>query len=317
VRVCSPCRTHIDEDQNENGKGGAMGTPEIVVAVDGTDPNMTAVRWAALEAQRSNRKLLIFHVLDWDWATARYDFSGRQFDVARQMADGLTVRAAHDARATAPAIEVSTDVLVGNPVAQLVIASEQTDLLVLGNRGSGGFTGLALGSVSQRVATHARCPVAVIRGRADGDGPVAVGVDDADTADKVLEAAFAAARDRGTGLLAIRSYLPVLPLYHDRFPPDEIISPEQDDMERARLGEQLGPWRVKFPDVAVEALLSHDSAAAVLNGVSRTAQLVVVGSRGHGVIAGTLLGSTGLQLLHHADCPVLIMRARGARAGAR
>ena len=84
-----------------------MDTPAIVVAVDGTDPSMTAVRWAALEAQRSNRNLHIIHILDWDWAVARYDFSGRQFDLARQLAEGLTTRAAHDARATAPAIEVT------------------------------------------------------------------------------------------------------------------------------------------------------------------------------------------------------------------
>jgi nucleotide-binding universal stress UspA family protein len=308
-----PPRIDVDQAWSEDGKGGVMNTPPIIVAVDGTDPSMTTVRWAALAAQRSNRNLLIIHALDWDWAAARYDFSGGQFDLARHIAEGLTARAAHDATVTAPAIEVSTKVLVGNPVAQLVIASEQTDLLILGNRGSGGFTGLGLGSVSQRVATHAHCPVAVVRGRADADGPVAVGVDDSGTADNVLEAAFSQARERGTTLVAIRSYLPVMPLVYDRFPPADITAPDQDDAERARLNEQLGPWRVKYPDVPVEALLSHDSAAAVLNGVSHAAQLVVVGSRGHGVIAGTLLGSTGLQLLHHADCPVLIVRPQDRR----
>jgi nucleotide-binding universal stress UspA family protein len=60
----------------------------------------------------------------------------------------------------------------------------------------------------------------------------------------------------------------------------------------------------------VESVISHDSAAAVLVGVSKSAQLVVVGSRGHGALAGVLLGSTGLQLVHHADCPVLIARPR-------
>ena len=132
---------------------------------------------------------------------------------------------------------------------------------MVGSRGRGGFASLLLGSVSQRVATHAPCPVVVVRGREDvADGPVAVGVDDSAAA------------------------------------------------EHARLEELLSPWRLKFPEVPVEVLVSHDSPAAVLNGVSHGAQLVIVGSRGHGTVAGALLGSAGLQLLHHADCPVWIAR---------
>jgi nucleotide-binding universal stress UspA family protein len=72
----------------------------------------------------------------------------------------------------------------------------------------------------------------------------------------------------------------------------------------------LAPWREKYPDVPLEVLLTHHGIAGELVAASRRAQLVVVGSRGHGVIAGTMLGSTGLQLLHHADCPVHIVRAK-------
>jgi nucleotide-binding universal stress UspA family protein len=56
---------------------------------------------------------------------------------------------------------------------------------------------------------------------------------------------------------------------------------------------------------------NHEGAAAALVEASKRARHVVVGSRGHGVIAGTLLGSAGLQLLqllHHARCPVYIAR---------
>jgi nucleotide-binding universal stress UspA family protein len=80
--------------------------------------------------------------------------------------------------------------------------------------------------------------------------------------------------------------------------------------ERQRLDDRLAPWRNKFPDVPVETMLSHDSAAAVLTAISYSAQLVVVGSRGHGALAGSLLGSTGLHLLHHAACSVLIALPR-------
>ncbi|GLY08714.1 universal stress protein [Actinoplanes sp. NBRC 101535] len=304
-----------------------MINPAIVVAVDGTEPSLAAARWAAREARDSDRPLRILYVLDWDWAPGRSDYSGqrfdgpthysladKRFDTVRRMADDITGRAAAEAREVAPGITVDTDVIIGNPAGQLVVSSEQADLMVLGSRGRGGFASLALGSVSQRVAAHAHCPVAVIRGRADaGTGPVAAGIDDAASSARVLEAAFTAARTRGASLTVIRSYLPVQPLYYDRYPPADVTAAEQDDEERARLGDQLMPWRAKYPDVSVEALLSHDTAAALLTGASHTAQLVIVGSHGHGVLAGTVIGSTGLQLLHHADCPVLIVRPYSKR----
>lgn len=270
-----------------------------VVAVDGTDTGWETVRWAAGEARRREQPLRVVHVLDWDWSAARYDDAGRDFETARQHAEGLAAEGARRAHEAEPDLDTEIDVLIGAAGAQLVSESEYADLIVLGNRGHGGFAGLRLGSVSQRVATHARCPVAVVRGSNEtGHRPVVAGVDGSGAAEGVLEAAFAAARQRGVILVAIRSYLPSAALPAD----------EQDTLERAVLLDQVAPWRAKYPDVTVETLVAHGGAAAVLVGVSHSAQLVVVGSRGHGVIAGTLLGSTGLQLLHHAECPVLIVR---------
>ncbi|GLY08723.1 universal stress protein [Actinoplanes sp. NBRC 101535] len=288
-----------------------MRTPTIVVAADGTEPGRAAVLWAAAEAHRTNLPLTVVHVLDWDWSTSRYDFGGNRFETARRLAEGVAAAAAREAREAVPDITVDTDVLVGNAAAQIIIASEHAELLVLGHRGAGGFAGLRLGSVSQRVAVHAHSPVVVVRGRTgEPTGPIVVGVDDSPHADHVLETAFAVAHQHGTGLVAIRSYLPVR-LGHPSTA--DVRAPDQDEAERAEVIEQLAPWRTKYTDVPVEVLISHDSAAAVLTGVSHGAQLVIVGSRGHGVITGTLLGSTGLQLLHHADCPILIVRPRTKR----
>nr|BFE71894.1 hypothetical protein GCM10020092_051950 [Actinoplanes digitatis] len=152
---------------------------------------------------------------------------------------------------------------------------------------------MLLGSVSQRVATHAACPVVVVRGRGDAaEGPVVAGVDDSPAADGVLETAFDAAARRGSGLSVVRSYLPVIPLWLAAdVRPADVDMPETDAEERARLDEQLAPWRAKHPEVPVEVLLTHEGAAAALVKASAGAQLVVVGSHGHGGITGTLLGS--------------------------
>nr|WP_221380791.1 universal stress protein [Actinoplanes polyasparticus] len=76
--------------------------------------------------------------------------------------------------------------------------------------------------------------------------------------------------------------------------------------------EQLAPWRAKYPAVPVRTVVTHESAAFALEQESRRARLVVVGNRGHSLLAGAFLGSTTVQLLHHATCPVFVARPRPA-----
>lgn len=290
-----------------------MTTRSIIVATDGTAPGRAAVRWAAREAERRGVQLRIAYAYDWEWRESRFDYSNQYIDIAHQLAEAITTTGFDQAREVAPTVPIEMDTLIGHAPARLLAISEGAELMVLGNRGRGGFAGLLLGSVSQRVAMHARCPVVVVRGRGDvTDGPVTAGIDDSPAAEHVLGTAFEAAASRGTTLAVVRCYLPPVPLWlAGTVPPTEIATPESDAEERARLDELVAPWRAKYPDVAVDMLLSHDGAASVLVGVSHGAQLVVVGTHGHGVLSGTLLGSTGLQLLQHADCPVYIARAPG------
>jgi len=74
------------------------------------------------------------------------------------------------------------------------------------------------------------------------------------------------------------------------------------------LAERLAGWSEKYPDVEVRRRVVRDRPAAELVDLSRTARLVVVGSRGRGGVRGLLLGSVGHALIHHAHCPVLVAR---------
>ena len=137
-----------------------MRTPTIIVATDGATAGEATVRWAAREAERRHARLCVAHVLDWDWNMSRYDFSNH-FTTARQLAENVAAGAAAAARAVAPGLEVTETVLIGDPTARLLAVAEEGDLLVLGSRGHGGFTGLLLGSVSRRVVERAGTVVAV------------------------------------------------------------------------------------------------------------------------------------------------------------
>ena len=79
--------------------------------------------------------------------------------------------------------------------------------------------------------------------------------------------------------------------------------------EREVLAERLAGLRTSHPDLVVRKLVVRDRPARSLVDESRRAQLVVVGSRGRGGLRGLLLGSVSQQLLHHAHCPVAVVRA--------
>ncbi|MFI5615502.1 universal stress protein [Amycolatopsis sp. NPDC051903] len=75
------------------------------------------------------------------------------------------------------------------------------------------------------------------------------------------------------------------------------------------LAQRLAGWQEKYPDVHVERQVEHDKPRHRLLALSHTAQLVVVGCRGRGGFAGLMLGSTSQALLHHANCPVMVVRS--------
>lgn len=279
----------------------------ILVGVDGSEGSRAAVRWAAREAELRHIDLTLLHVYQEVWARA--DLPDRTLvDVARNEAEAIAADARQVARDAAPAMTVRADAVAGDAAAALVDAAASAGLLVVGNRGRGGFASLMLGSVGQRVATHASVPTVVVRGLLPRpDEPVTVGVDLSPTGGYILQAAFEEAALHHRPLIAVRAYEPPLPLWSPGLPV-ELRPQEYEADERRALDQALAPWRDKFPDVAVEARLIHGDPTRVLVGLSHTAQLIVVGGHAASGIAGTLLGSVSLKLLHHADCPVLIAR---------
>ncbi|NMH97784.1 universal stress protein [Pseudonocardia acidicola] len=290
-----------------------QGRRPVLVGVDGSEPALRAVRWAALEARRLQVPLRVVtasgdrgirHLTRLDLGP---DYREAVLEVARAQ-----VAAATDvARKAAPGVEVTSDVLAADPVPALLEESRQARLVVLGNRGLGGFSGLLAGSVTVAVTAHATCPVVVVRGAEQDpgvaeNGPVVVGVDGSPLSDAALAFAFADAEAHGSALVAVHAWQdmvvdPNVGAYLDW----EAIEREENRL----LAEQLAGVAQKYPDVPVDrVVVVRESPARLLVELSAGARLVVVGARGRGGFTGLLLGSTSQALVHHAQCPVAVVR---------
>jgi nucleotide-binding universal stress UspA family protein len=279
----------------------------IVVGTDGSPSGMTAVRWAAETAEYSGRPLEVVVAYHWE-VPGRWYGSTREVSVAAdERAGAIAALAVAEARVVAPHIEVSTSLLPGDPAAALLGLAGEAGMVVVGSRGRGGFSGLLLGSVSTHVATHARSPVTVVRGRTENRfDPVVVGINVMHPTEGALDLAFEHASARRCPLHVVAAHPVALPSSPIGTPP-VMYEPQLVRAElHAELVRHTTTWRGKYSDVPVEHTLVEGSPSTVLVDQSHHAQLVVIGARRHGELAGLLLGSAGLYLLHHATCPVLV-----------
>jgi nucleotide-binding universal stress UspA family protein len=288
-----------------------VGRP-VVAGVDGSESALEAVRWAAREARRRRVPLRLVDAFVWTTTHHLGDpgLGTGYIKVLRQNARDEVAAAAAAAVEVAPELVVEQDVVDGFPVPVLCGEAARAQLVVLGDRGLGGFTGLLAGSVAVALTTHAPCPVVVVRGPTPdapppSDGPVVVGIDGSPTSEAALAFAFEAADLRGVPLLAVHTWTD----YQIESTMVAVLEGEAiDGDERRLLAERLAGWGEKFPGVRVERLVTRHRPAATLIEHSAHAQLVVVGSRGRGGFAGLMLGSVSHALLHHATCPVAIVR---------
>ncbi|HLV57467.1 MAG TPA: universal stress protein [Natronosporangium sp.] len=128
----------------------------VIAGVDGSAGSLRAVRYAAGEAARRGRKLILVHA---GVGAAEAD---------RTRAQELLDEAAGQAAQAHPEVQVSTEIRYGADAADgKVEASKQAAVVVVGSRGRGGFLGLLLGSISQALVHHAHCPVLVVPPRVD------------------------------------------------------------------------------------------------------------------------------------------------------
>ena len=282
----------------------------IVVGVDGSESSLEAVVWAVRECERHQVSLRLVHVCAVP-AVDYPDFMLSKNRVREAFEDqGLAMLAAASTAGTDAAsdVEVETALVSGDVIPMLLEESRTARMVVLGSRGLGGFTGQLVGSTAVGLSAHGRCPVVVARGNPADDGPVVVGVDGSPASEAAIGFAFEAASTRGVPLTAAMTWTDFIvdsPYSGMRLAIDWA---RVEEAEQRLLAERLAGWQEKFPDVHVDRLVLRDRPVRALLRLAETAQLLVVGSRGHGGFGGMLLGSTSQALVYHAPCPLAVVR---------
>jgi nucleotide-binding universal stress UspA family protein len=294
-------------------------TGYILVGLDGSDAALQAALWAAADARRRALPLLLVSTYDiGEYALGPYiaatdDFPTQLANACQEFVDTAQQRIAEQY----PTVPTSVQVLPGTPIPALIDLSANARLTVVGANGMGAFSSMLLGSVASAIVSRGQSPVCVVRsadpsGTPPSTGPVVVGIDASPAGDDAIAWAFDEASQRGAPLIALRVW--------SSYPTDNaritasmhgIDWRAEQEQEERLLGERMAGWREKYPDVQVRLVLRAGPVADTLTEFVGEAQLVVTGSRGHGHITGILLGSVSRALIHHAPCPVLVVRNRG------
>ena len=281
----------------------------VVVGFDGSDTAQRAVSWAVTEATARGRGLVLVHAVMPPVATGGLGVGlPPSLDLVEQL-ESQALAQLDEFASGLTGVDVSTAVAIGAPSAVLLEASETADMVVIGSRGRGGFSGLLLGSVSGQVSAHAECPVAVIRDLPSGTAArVVVGIDGSPAAESALAFAFDQASRRGWSLIAVHAWdVPAYDLLVVPNGPVPIPLADVADDEVRLTAEILAGFRDDFPDVEVEERLVRSPAVQALVEASTDAAMVVVGTHGHGPAMGALLGSVSNGLLHKSSVPVVVV----------
>jgi nucleotide-binding universal stress UspA family protein len=290
----------------------------ILVATDGSADSRAAISWLShLSLAESAVRVVTVVTLPpstIDIPTVR-DYYQTLLDEGHAMA-----RAASDAL-VASCPDVETTVLRGDPRERIVEAAGEwkSDLLVMGARGLGSFAGAVLGSVSMAALRGAHCPVLIVKGRTRQPRRAVLAVDG--STDSLAAARFLATLPLrspiAVRLLAVVDSPPALAPGEGLRPavltaPETLFGERQAELE-GMLDRVASDLRPVAKEVERSVVVGRAAKEIVTAANETGVDLVVVGARGLGQVRRWLLGSVSERVVHHAQCPVLVVPPPGAR----
>lgn len=284
----------------------------IAVAVDWSEPSFDTVKSIAHLYQPS--EVILIHAVDlhpfenslFAPAVAKQsleEFRDAMMDAGRKLLDQCSALISHERMKITRCLEI------GRPATVIldVLKSVHPDLMILGSRGRGLLTEVALGSVSRQVLLHADCSTLVMKRPVTTLQRALLAIEGSDDAAYVQDWLLAHPFTQPVEL----SILSVVPLPHRL---DAAAIPAFDIWEKGTI--QAAQNLVKDVSITLTDAGSYRATGRVLRGspsdvITREAMdhdLVVVGSHGRQGLQRFLLGSVSHAVNHHATCPVLVIR---------
>lgn len=291
-----------------NEKRSATPVGPIVVAVDGTDDGVRALKYGVQEANRLGRRLRLVHV-----AHQTVPMAPMLPLLSSETLLSIAQHVLADAEEHAGELgaeDVEAALADGPRVPAILDHCRDASRVVVGPRVSG-LQRLMTGSTSSGLAARAACPVVCVPSTWDPDARAAgvvVGVDGSSGSVQVLSAGFEAARELDCGISVLHAWRPVG--QYDAV----IVEGTLVDRWRAEATEQLTELtenvRSEYPEVPVTLRAEYQSTKLALAEASRAAGLLVIGRHGGSVPLGLSLGSVARSMIHSAHCPVEIVPVR-------
>jgi nucleotide-binding universal stress UspA family protein len=283
----------------------------VVVGVDGSPAADRALAWAAHAAATRGVPLDVVHAWTAPWLGGLPDAVTLKPIPYERAAQDVLDAAVAAGEGLLTAVEVRAHLVNEHPAAALLAAAGPGAVLVVGSHGRRWVGHQVLGSVSQHCVSHAQGPVVVVPEEWDEErhGRIVVGVDGSPSSYAALHFAAAEAARDGAELDVVHAWQQSELL----MPLTQHAAAQRESLEKAsrqlldEMTASIAPDAVTRPGPrSVEVISVEGQPARCLVATARGADLLVVGSRGHGGFAGLLLGSVSQRCLHHAPCPVAV-----------
>lgn len=275
----------------------------VVVGVTDAPASQRAVDWAAGRAADRDDLVELVSIVG---GAVGVIGEGHVVDEALQLTQRLLDREA--ARVRARGVLAETRVGRGKPVEQLIEASKEAALLVIGSDYRGPGSGPARGPHGVRITAGAHCPVAVVPDLdLTGRSGVIVGVDGSEVSEAAIAFAAAEADRSGEPLTAVSVWSPVAVPFEMRSYPEGYLENMQKLTEET-LAISIAGIPQKYPDLEVRRIVEREYPEMVINRVAGQARLTVIGSHGRGPVARFLLGSTSQQVLARLATTTVVVR---------